>query len=155
MAPKTICWSGRFERAAERGSYVVAAVGNAGPVATPLYPAAYDDVIGVTAIDERARVFLRASRGRHVDFAAPGVNVLTAQAEGGYATRTGTSMAAPFVTAVLTYARQQEKHVPMRQTLDRLRAAARDLGAPGFDPDIWLWAYSTIIQGIGTGYERK
>ena len=55
-----------------RGHLIVAAVGNDGPAAPPLYPAAYDGVIGVTAVDAKHRVLLEACRGKHVDFAAPG-----------------------------------------------------------------------------------
>ena len=37
-----------------RGHLIVAAVGNDGPAAPPLYPAAYDGVVGVTAVDQRS-----------------------------------------------------------------------------------------------------
>ncbi len=120
-------------RAASRGSYVVAAVGNGGPGARPLYPAAYETVVAVTAVDIRSRVFLRANRGGHVDFSAPGVNVQTARAGGGYGAKTGTSIAAPFVTAILAHVKNTGAGASMQETLDRLRAQAIDLGTPGFD----------------------
>ncbi len=91
-------------------------------------------MIAVTAIDRESRVFLRANRGGHVDFSAPGVNVLTAQPNGGYVTKTGTSMAAPFVTAVLSRGLSHDREQGMANLLQTLRAAAMDLGAPGFDP---------------------
>ena len=49
-----------------RGHVVVAAVGNDGPAAPPLYPASYPDVVGVTAVDAHRRVLLEACRGRQV-----------------------------------------------------------------------------------------
>src|SRR5207245_7526152 len=55
-----------------RGYLVVAAVGNDGPAAPPLYPAAWPGVIGVTAVDARQRVLVEAGRGPQVKFAAPG-----------------------------------------------------------------------------------
>src|SRR3546814_15328799 len=55
-----------------RGLIVVAAVGNDGPAAAPLYPAAYPGVVAVTGVDSNNRVLSEAGRGPHVDFAAPG-----------------------------------------------------------------------------------
>ncbi|HEX7156677.1 MAG TPA: S8 family serine peptidase, partial [Burkholderiaceae bacterium] len=55
-----------------RGHLVVAAVGNDGPAAPPLYPASYPGVVGVTAVDARDRVLPEAARGPQVAFAAPG-----------------------------------------------------------------------------------
>src|SRR5258706_15841386 len=54
------------------GVLVVAAVGNDGPAARPLYPAALPGVIAVTAVDARHRVLAEACRGQHVQFAALG-----------------------------------------------------------------------------------
>jgi hypothetical protein len=64
-----------------RGYLLVAAVGNDGPAAKPLYPAAYPGVIGVTGVDERRRVLLEACRGPQVDFAAPGSAMVAAGPE--------------------------------------------------------------------------
>ena len=58
-----------------RGHLIVAAVGNDGPAAPPLYPASYDGVIGVTAVDEKHRVLIEACRGKQVDFAAQGADI--------------------------------------------------------------------------------
>src|SRR5690606_19275498 len=62
----------------ERGQIVVAAVGNDGPGAAPLFPAAYPDVVGVTGVDAKQRVIVEACRGKHVDFSAPGANMSAA-----------------------------------------------------------------------------
>ena len=61
--------------AADRGMVIVAAVGNDGPGAPPRYPAAFDFVIAVTAVDADLDPYARAPRGSYVDFAAPGVDV--------------------------------------------------------------------------------
>jgi hypothetical protein len=45
---------------AARGHVVVAAVGNDGPAAPPLYPAAYPGAVGVTGVDMRRRVLPEA-----------------------------------------------------------------------------------------------
>ena len=83
------------------GQLVVAAVGNDGPAAPPLYPAAYPGVIGVTAVDAKRRVLLEANRGPQVRFAAPGADLLAAAAGGGYQPVRGTSYAAPIVAGLL------------------------------------------------------
>jgi hypothetical protein len=84
-----------------RGVIVVAAVGNDGPAAPPLYPASYDRVVAVTAVDARDRVLVEAGRARHIDFAAPGADLAAALQKGGYAIVRGTSFAAPLVAARL------------------------------------------------------
>lgn len=86
----------------KRGHLLVAAVGNDGPAAAPLYPASYPGVVGVSAVDKRGRVLPEAGRGKQVMFAAPGNNMLSA-APGTPAYRQvrGTSYAAPIVSAML------------------------------------------------------
>lgn len=85
----------------ERGVLVVAAVGNGGPAAAPSYPAAYDGVIGVTAVDHAGSVYRWANRGSYVDIAALGVGVEIALPGGGWTHDSGTSLAAPLVSAFL------------------------------------------------------
>jgi len=84
-----------------RGEVIVAPVGNDGPAAPPLYPASYPGVIAVTAVDSRGRVIFEAGRGRHVDFAAPGVDMLAAKPGGGLVAVRGTSFASPVVAGLL------------------------------------------------------
>lgn len=122
-----------IQQVSRLGSRVVAAVGNEGPYAKPLYPAAYPDVVAVTAIDEGRRVYMRANRGKHIDFAAPGVDVMSAQAGGGYGRWSGTSIAAPFVTTVLALQVSGGDDRNLLQAVTELQASAEDLGRPGHD----------------------
>lgn len=120
-------------RAAET-AVIVAAVGNGGPNAEPAYPAAYTGVIGVTAIDRNKRVYRRAGRGDHVDLAAPGVEVWTAASISGGRPKTGTSFAAPFVTAAAALIRAGDPDLKPADVKQRLLQSAQDLGDPGRDP---------------------
>jgi hypothetical protein len=84
-----------------RGIQVVAAVGNDGPAAPPQYPASYPGVISVTAVDARARALPEAGRATHLDFAAPGADMIAAFPGQGYEVVRGTSFAAPLAAARL------------------------------------------------------
>ncbi|MCW2393045.1 hypothetical protein M2336_001477 [Sphingobium sp. B1D7B] len=90
--------------AQQRGVIVVAAVGNDGPAAPPMYPASYPGVIAVTGVDGRDRALLEAGRARHLDFAAPGADMVAALPGKGYGKVRGTSFAAPLVAARLAAA---------------------------------------------------
>ena len=116
-----------------RGHVIIAAVGNDGPAAAPLYPAAYEGVVGVTGVDARHRVLIEAVRGKQVDFAALGAAVpAAAAAPDQYAAVRGTSFAAPLVAALLAQIPAPDPAV-RAQLLDKLTAVARDLGKPGRD----------------------
>lgn len=116
-----------------RGQIVVAAVGNDGPGAPPLYPAAYPDVIAVTGVDAKQRVLVEACRGVHVDFSAPGANMSAAGIDAPFGVVRGTSFAAPIVAGLL--ARQIENISRERAdaAVARLILQATDLGARGID----------------------
>ena len=114
------------------GTIVVAAVGNNGPAGEPLYPAAYERVVGVTAVDAKNRIYRYANRGRHVMFAAPGVDVKVAIDDGRYRAETGTSMAAPYAAAIIAGSLAAKDARP-QDVLARLKATAIDLGEKAFD----------------------
>jgi subtilisin family serine protease len=117
-----------------RGHLIVAAVGNDGPAARPLYPAAYPGVIGVTAVDAHRKVLLEAGSGPQVSFAAPGADMVAASLSNSFAAVRGTSFAAPIVAGMLA----QSLHAPDTQAaseaIQLLAQQAIDLGARGNDP---------------------
>lgn len=111
-----------------RGHVIVAAVGNDGPAAPPLYPAAYPGVVGVGAVDARLRVLPESGSGPHVDFVAPGV------VAGSKRPTRGTSFAAPIVARAAALRLAEPDAGAAERIREALRADARDLGAPGRDP---------------------
>lgn len=121
------------ERAVARGLVLVAAVGNEGPEVDPLYPAGFDRVIAVTAVDVSGRLYANAVRGPHVDVAAPGVEVLV---RSGNRSRfvTGTSIATPFVTARLAADPSLRGTRDVASVRRQLARTSAELGPKGRDP---------------------
>jgi subtilisin family serine protease len=123
------------------GTVVVAAAGNEGPAAPPSYPAAYEEVIAVTAVDRNLAAYRYANRGDHIDLAAPGVDVWTALPGRREGPQTGTSFAVPYVTAVVAVALPQSGLAPnddpaaaKRRVLAQLDGNVRSLSSDGRDP---------------------
>ena len=118
--------------AAQRGMMIVAAAGNSGPRSSPRFPAGFDEVIAVTAIDADRRLYSGAVRGDHIDVAAPGVDVfVNAVGEGRFVT--GTSIAAPFVSAMILADPALLASPDTAALRDRLATRTEDLGRPGSD----------------------
>ncbi|MFC3076897.1 S8 family serine peptidase [Phenylobacterium terrae] len=116
-----------------RGHLLVAAVGNDGPAAPPLYPAAYPGVVAVTGVDGRGRALLEAGRGEHVDFAAPGADMAAAHPSGGFAPVRGTSFAAPLVAGELARRLGEPDPAAAARAVSGLSRLAADLGPKGRD----------------------
>jgi subtilisin family serine protease len=116
-----------------RGHVVVAAVGNDGPSARPLYPASYPGVVGVTGVDARKRVLIEACRGKQVDFAAPGADMAAAMSAQTFAVVRGTSFAAPIVAGLIASQLAQPDRSGAEQAIAQLTRQAVDLGSRGVD----------------------
>ncbi|MEG3165134.1 S8 family serine peptidase [Sphingomonas sp. PB2P19] len=83
-----------------KGVTVVAASGNDG-TSEKYYPGALDGVWAVGATDEDGAVAGFTSYGARIGLVAPGSRIYSAFADGGYATASGTSQAAPFVSGAV------------------------------------------------------
>lgn len=127
-----------LQQVTANGIVVVAAVGNAGPASSPLYPAAYADTIAVTAVDNDNAVYRWAVQGEHVDIAAQGVRMQVARAAGGFSKESGTSLAAPLVSGFIACQLAQQHRGDASSRLPDIRRAlaqhAIDLGSAGKDP---------------------
>tara|TARA_B100001971_G_scaffold215078_1_gene257151 strand:- start:3761 stop:5335 length:1575 start_codon:yes stop_codon:yes gene_type:complete len=115
------------------GVLMVAAAGNDGYGRMP-YPAAYSEVLSVTAVDAQGQYALFPNQSEAIDFAAPGVGVLTAQEDEGTMLFSGTSAAAPFVTGTLASLLSGEAALPAQQAVELLQSYLNDQGAAGVDP---------------------
>ena len=80
-----------------KGVVIVAASGNDGSN-TPIYPAAYPNVIGVSATDENDERWEGSNYGEYIDISAPGVNLYGLSLDGGYISLTGTSTSTALIS---------------------------------------------------------
>jgi minor extracellular protease Epr len=126
--------------ALEQGVFIIAAAGNEGPAAAAVFPAGYQDVIAVSAIDQNQQPYRWSNQGSHIDYAALGVNVLTAQSQDRTGRESGTSMAAPVVAAALACIVASVPEFSRSQIMSALAAKAIDLGPIGKDPIFGLGA---------------
>jgi minor extracellular protease Epr len=127
---------------------LVAAAGNGGPAAAPLYPAAYDGVIAVTAVDDAQILYRWANQGEYIDFAALGVKVLTTRADGSIGRESGTSIATPLITAKVACLLAAMPELTLVQVVAQLQQQALDLGLPGKDSQ---YGYGLLTRPLKTG----
>lgn len=112
---------------------MVAAVGNDGYARMP-YPAAYPQVLSVTAVDGLGRQALFANQSETIDFAAPGVGVVAAKQDEGTELFSGTSAAAPFVSGTLAALLSADTSRSSREVVDWIKGTLDEAGALGSDP---------------------
>lgn len=117
VGPNSALLARAIETAQRRGAVIVSAVGNDGPAAPPAWPASYPGVLAVTAVDGRVRPLIEAGRALHLDYAAPGADMLAADRQGRWLKVRGTSFAVPFVAARAAAA--IDRRDPVVATLDR------------------------------------
>jgi hypothetical protein len=131
--PRDEAFEKAIDEMSKKGVVFVAAAGNQGPTAPPSYPAAYSQVIAVTAVNKKLENYRHANRGTYVDVAAPGVEIWTALPDSREGYRTGTSFAAPFMTAVVAAGFDAKPgNLPKAELLNHLNL--HDLGPAGRDP---------------------
>lgn len=121
------------------------------------YPADREDVITVSALKkisgvqpedaviDKSTVEFDSSYsyyGEKIDFAAPGTSVLSAGAGSTNITKSGTSMATPYITAAAAYVKMAEPELTNEELVARLASFSVDLGETGRD----------ILYGYGCPY---
>lgn len=129
-----------LKKAHAKGVIVVCAAGNDG--AEVDYPAAFQETIAVGAVDKNGNACEFSSRGKEIVVAAPGQDITSTWLADGYATISGTSMAAPFVAGVLALyvSAQKAEHrkIDHASVLKALTSSCRDVGEMGHD-NVYGW----------------
>ena len=139
-----------LEAARKKGIVLVAAAGNEGAKAAPLYPAADPNVIAVSATDADDQILEQSNRGNHIAIAAPGAQIMVAIPDGGYEMSSGTSHAAAEVSGIIALMLERKPGMTPDQARGVLLATAKDIGAPGRDPLFGAGladAYAAITAG--------
>jgi len=121
-----------------KGITIVAAAGNSSGAVS--YPAAYEEVIAVSATDSSNYIADFSSRGSEVDLAAPGVSIYSTYKGTSYATLSGTSMAAPHATGVVALIINSNNcdydknlNCSLEEIQKKLQDSATDIGELGRD----------------------
>ncbi len=120
---------------ANGGTVILAAAGN-DKSEEPSYPAAYGEVIAVTAVDRNLAPYAYANHGKHIAVAAPGVDVWTALPGRRAGAQTGTSFAVPFATSVVAvnypsagFRSNGDPSTPRQRALELLQKSIKSLGS--------------------------
>jgi subtilisin family serine protease len=117
------------------GIVQVASAGNEGRWVS--YPAAYEEVIAVSAADESDNVPFWSNYGPEIDLTAPGVAIISTYIGSTYTEFDGTSMSAPHVSGTVALILENQPGYSPAQINNVLTSTAEDLGL------------SDLLQGAG------
>jgi Subtilase family len=120
----------------KRGVVLVAAAGNAGPQSPPLYPAADQNVIAVTATDANDQVFKQANRGAYIAVSAPGVDILVPAPNSGEQLTSGTSVSAAQVSGIVALLIERNPALTPDEARTILTTTATPLGQKSHEHDV-------------------
>lgn len=145
--------------AVNNGALPIAASGNAGNNSVG-YPAAYSEVVAVSATDENEQVTDFSNTGDAIDVTAPGDQVLSTWTNnndrqsrpfrGRYARITGTSMACPAASGVAALGLAADSSLSVTELRQRLKSTAVDIGEPTTEQGAGRVDAANIVSVNGT-----
>lgn len=121
-----------FQASYNRGVLHIAAAGNGGNSSLS-YPASYDEVVSVAAVDSSERKASFSQYNSQVEIAGPGVGVNSTWNNNGYKSISGTSMATPHVSGVAALVWSHYPQCSNKQIRNVLNITAKDKGTAGKD----------------------
>jgi subtilisin family serine protease len=127
-----------------RGVLIVASAGNCGDANNlpdncegvankPIYPAAYNEVMAVAATTSSDAIASFSNQNDYVNVAAPGQGIVSTSWRGGYASGSGTSQAAPFVSGLAALVWSMDPSLTAYDVKMIIESTAVDRGAPAYD----------------------
>ncbi|AXH98255.1 hypothetical protein DV702_00190 [Sporosarcina sp. PTS2304] len=123
------------QRAIRAGIVVVASAGNEALKGNPIsYPASYENVISVGAIDIENRRSSFSNYNSSVSLVAPGTGIYTTGVANSYKSVNGTSFSSPIVAGAAAMIKSLQPDATPKQIKNILEDTAVDLGEPGKDP---------------------
>ena len=135
-----------------KGTLVFASAGNYG-TNTPIYPAACEHVVAVSATTSSDTRASFSSYGNWVDIAAPGASILTTSRGGGYGYWNGTSFSSPVAAGLAGLIISANPDLTNTQVVEIITQNADDLGDPGFDQYYGygrINVHASLVAAIGT-----
>ena len=118
-----------IDYAQKKDVVVISAVGNDN-TSQPSYPAAYPGVLGVAAVDWDGNRAKFSNYGDYVDVAAPGVEIASTYYKAQYASLSGTSMAAPHVSALAGLIRSVDPKLKNTEVMDIITQTTQKVNKP-------------------------
>lgn len=123
-----------IQKALSKDIIIVASSGNTLGLRVD-YPAKYEGVISVSALNPNLQRSSISGKGK-IDYAAPGVNILTTDSKGNYSKFDGTSFATAFVSGTIgTLISNTEEKITNKNLHNFLKKYVVDLGKEGFDEE--------------------
>lgn len=129
-----------IQEANDRGILIVSTSGNTG-VEELRFPAAFDNVVGVGAVNQNKIKESYSTTGEHVSLVAPGASIYTTSLNSGYAAVTGTSFAAPQIAGAAALVWSIAPELTNEEVRQVLFDSAEDLGDKGKDK---LYGYGLL-----------
>ncbi|MCM3636526.1 S8 family serine peptidase [Sporosarcina luteola] len=133
-----------LQKAYAQGVLIVASGGNNGDQAnsTVMYPAKYDSVIAVAAVNADLTKLKNSAVGKEIEIAAPGASIFSTYPmkwdfedgkADGYTRLSGTSMATAHVSGILALYKERFPHMNNDELRQLIARTAKDLGKEGRD----------------------
>ena len=107
------------------------------------YPAAYDGVIAVGAVDSDKEIANFSNTGKQIAFAGPGVNIMTYGPENKMASISGTSFSAPSLTGFAILSMLDDNNIDTTaELISHISKYCEDLGSTGKD---YIYGYGLPV----------
>lgn len=117
------------------GALVVAASGNAG-IEAPFYPAAYQNVLSVSAVTQTNAKAVFSNYGSYVDISAPGVGIFTTAFGNLYTSTQGTSFSSPIAAGAAALVMDKFPSYTPQQIAEQLRVTSNPTDLYAANPSL-------------------